>query len=63
MNQTDAHFAGWLMCLVCKKETHHYTKTHMIVLYRRYVGIGVKIAAWFRCSLNKKPQMGIVMQR
>ena len=29
MNQSDAHFAGWLMCPVCKKETRHYTKdTH-----------------------------------
>ena len=29
MNQADAHFAGWLMCPVCKKETRHYTKdTH-----------------------------------
>jgi len=29
MNQADAHFAGWLLCPVCKKETRHYTKdTH-----------------------------------
>ena len=29
MNQADAHFAGWLVCPVCKKETRHYTKdTH-----------------------------------
>jgi hypothetical protein len=29
MNQADAHFAGWLMCPVYKKETRHYTKdTH-----------------------------------
>lgn len=29
LNQADAHFAGWLMCPVCKKETRHYTKdTH-----------------------------------
>ena len=29
MNQADAHFAGWLICPVCKKETRHYTKdTH-----------------------------------
>jgi hypothetical protein len=29
MNQADAHFAGWLMRPVCKKETRHYTKdTH-----------------------------------
>ena len=29
LNQTDAHFAGWIVCLVCKKETRHYTKdTH-----------------------------------
>jgi hypothetical protein len=26
MNQADAHFAGWLMCPVRKKETRHYTK-------------------------------------
>ena len=29
LNQADAHFARWLMCPVCKKETRHYTKdTH-----------------------------------
>ena len=29
LNQADAHFAGWLVCPVCKKETRHYTKdTH-----------------------------------
>ena len=29
MNQADAHFARWLMCPVCKRETRHYTKdTH-----------------------------------
>ena len=28
-NQADAHFADWLRCPVCKKETRHYTKdTH-----------------------------------
>jgi hypothetical protein len=29
LNQADAHFAGWLICPVCKIETRHYTKeTH-----------------------------------
>src|SRR5665647_623321 len=29
MNQADAHFAGLLVCPVCRKETRHYTKdTH-----------------------------------
>ena len=29
LNQAAAHFAGWIMCLVYKKETRHYTKdTH-----------------------------------
>jgi len=58
MNQTDAHFAGWLLCPDRKKETCHYTKTHMIVLYRRYAGFGVKIAVWFRYSLDKQTVNG-----
>jgi hypothetical protein len=29
LTQADAHFAGWLKCPVCTKETRHYTKdTH-----------------------------------
>jgi hypothetical protein len=29
LTQADAHFAGWLVCPVFKKETRHYTKdTH-----------------------------------
>jgi len=53
MNQADAHFAGWLMCPVCKKETRHYTKDTTIVLSQKRVEFGVKIAGLFRCSLNK----------
>ena len=47
-----------LYALYAKKETRHYTKGTMIFLSRRCVGFGVRIAVWFRCSLNKAAENG-----
>ena len=57
MNQADAHFAGWLVCPV-QKRLAITPKIPMKVLFRKLAGFGVRIAAWFRCSLNKQTANG-----
>jgi hypothetical protein len=52
LNQADAHFAGWLMCPVCKKETRHYTKDTHESRVSKMRRIGSEV--WFRYSLNKQ---------
>jgi hypothetical protein len=63
MNQADAHFAGWLLCPVCKKATRHYTKDTHDILSRRCVEFGLRIAVWFRCNLSKPAENGSKLNR
>ena len=58
MNQADAHFAGWLMCAVCKGKLATTPKIPMTVLSRRCAEFGVRIAVSFRCSLSKVTENG-----
>jgi hypothetical protein len=63
MNQADAHFAGWLVCPVCRKETRHYTKDTHESPVMRSAEFGVRIAAWSRCSLNKLVENGSKLKK
>jgi hypothetical protein len=40
------------------KEPATTPKTPMIAQFLRHLGFGVRIAVWFRCSLNKAAENG-----
>jgi len=57
LTQAHKHFAGWCVQYV-KKKPAITQKTPIAALSRKRAESGVRIAVWFRCSLNKQTANG-----